>query len=376
MSESFVPPDNVAKAAAKGLEMRAEFGRGGTMVGVARAKQLKNKQEISARTIGRMVSYFARHEVDKKGKGFYAGSEGYPSAGRIAWELWGGDAGKAWAEKSARAIERKEENMTDVKVLTGSPVRRADGAKGRVKAVSLPWVTVEWTTGQYESFKRSDDRLGDLEIKTINEGWVPLNTLVGINEAEEIEENEEGEDINSILSSLRLLGRKLANPAAAMKQEEVYEARRESAAQLLDEKRQNPYNNRNNRGDKPESVPGFRSKAKSKDPKSNNFYGVKGLTQMPQKNKWDCTNSGKYTAVCTNTETGEKKTVNIDPAYKKAYNRTYRQAEKSGKTNSVQGLKNRKHLKKKKNMRDAQTRRERKAARRAGLRPAAIKRKK
>jgi hypothetical protein len=161
-----------------------------------------------------------------------------------------------------------------------------------------------------------------------------------------------------------------------MKQEEVNESRRESAAQLLDEKRQNPYNNRNNRGDKPESVPGFRSKAKSKHPQTNNFYKVPGLTQMPQTNKWDCTNSGAYTAVCTNTETGAKKTVNIDPAYKKAYNRTYRQAEKSGKTNSVAGLDNRKKLKKKKNLRDAETRRVRKSDRRAGKRSAAIKRKK
>jgi hypothetical protein len=44
-----------------------------------------------------MVSYFARHEVDKDAQGFRPGEPGYPSAGRIAWALWGGDAGRSWA---------------------------------------------------------------------------------------------------------------------------------------------------------------------------------------------------------------------------------------------------------------------------------------
>ena len=38
-----------------------------------------------------MASYFARHEVDKQGQGWSPGEDGFPSAGRIAWALWGGD---------------------------------------------------------------------------------------------------------------------------------------------------------------------------------------------------------------------------------------------------------------------------------------------
>jgi hypothetical protein len=44
-----------------------------------------------------MRSFFARHEVDKKGEGFTPDENGYPSAGRIAWALWGGDPGQSWA---------------------------------------------------------------------------------------------------------------------------------------------------------------------------------------------------------------------------------------------------------------------------------------
>ena len=55
-----------------------------------------------------MYSFFARHESDKAGKGFRQGEEGYPSAGRIAWALWGGDAGQSWSKKKRDQIEREE----------------------------------------------------------------------------------------------------------------------------------------------------------------------------------------------------------------------------------------------------------------------------
>jgi hypothetical protein len=78
------PTESMANNAKRGLELRKEFGRGGTAVGVARARDLSNRKELSPETVQRMFSYFSRHEVDKKGKGFNPGTEGYPSAGRIA----------------------------------------------------------------------------------------------------------------------------------------------------------------------------------------------------------------------------------------------------------------------------------------------------
>jgi hypothetical protein len=90
----FTPPEIVAQNAAQGLEWREEFGRGGTEIGVARAQELVARRDLSPETIKRMVSYFARHEVDKRGKNFF--NDDNPSAGRIAWLLWGGDEGRAW----------------------------------------------------------------------------------------------------------------------------------------------------------------------------------------------------------------------------------------------------------------------------------------
>lgn len=102
------PTQEIADEAEQALEWRAEFGRGGTEVGVARARDLKNRVNLSIRTIKRMFSYLSRHEVDKKGKGFYKGDEGYPSAGRIAWGLWGGDSGFAWTKRKIKEIEEEE----------------------------------------------------------------------------------------------------------------------------------------------------------------------------------------------------------------------------------------------------------------------------
>lgn len=104
-AEGHKPTESMAAEARRGLEWRQEFGRGGTEIGVARARDISNRANLSAETVKRMVSYFARHEVDKQAEGFSPGEKGYPSAGRIAWALWGGDPGKAWAEKIAARLE-------------------------------------------------------------------------------------------------------------------------------------------------------------------------------------------------------------------------------------------------------------------------------
>jgi hypothetical protein len=56
-----------------------------------------------------MASYFARHAIDKRAQGFRPGEPGYPSAGRIAWALWGGDAGQTFA----RSIIASSRSLTE-----------------------------------------------------------------------------------------------------------------------------------------------------------------------------------------------------------------------------------------------------------------------
>ncbi len=108
----FKPPEGVANAAKLALEMRREHGRGGTEVGVARASTLSNRKNVSPATAKRMKSYFSRHESDKKGAGWSPGEEGYPSAGRIAWGLWGGDPGFSWSKKLVRQIDSADNKQS------------------------------------------------------------------------------------------------------------------------------------------------------------------------------------------------------------------------------------------------------------------------
>lgn len=106
---SLKPTEAMARNAQRGLDWREEYGRGGTQVGVARARQLVNRQELSADTVRRMRSFFARHEVDADAEGFNQGEDGFPSAGRIAHELWGGNEGASWARAKDAALDKIDE---------------------------------------------------------------------------------------------------------------------------------------------------------------------------------------------------------------------------------------------------------------------------
>ena len=88
----------------KGLAWREEFGRGGTDVGIRRAKQISASEKLSEEDVLDMYAFFSRHEVDKQAEGFSPGEKGYPSNGRIAWSLWGGDTGFEWSKRERDKI--------------------------------------------------------------------------------------------------------------------------------------------------------------------------------------------------------------------------------------------------------------------------------
>ncbi len=109
----FTPPKGAREEAERGLAWRREHGRGGTAVGIARARDIARGAALSPSTVRRMVSFFARHEVDKKGKGWSPGEDGFPSNGRIAWALWGGDPGRAWASKVVKQMDARTRTATE-----------------------------------------------------------------------------------------------------------------------------------------------------------------------------------------------------------------------------------------------------------------------
>lgn len=117
----FKPPQGVADAAEKGLELRQKASpsnRGGLTPGqaskegigsgVQRAVNLKNRDTVSPDVIRQMAAFFARHE---KNKDVPADKKGEPwnAKGYVAWLLWGGDPGRTWAEKVRDQMDAADE---------------------------------------------------------------------------------------------------------------------------------------------------------------------------------------------------------------------------------------------------------------------------
>jgi len=91
-----IVPASVARNAAKGLELRKRYGRGGTAVGMGTARMLARQATVSLAKVRHIARYFPRHAGDRLDQ------RDPPSNGWIAWLLWGGYAGRRWAEGVVR----------------------------------------------------------------------------------------------------------------------------------------------------------------------------------------------------------------------------------------------------------------------------------
>ena len=107
--ETYKPPKGVREAAQRAIEWidAGLAGDGFTSVGRTRAGQLARGENISIDTLKRMKSFFSRHKVDGQALGFNRGEKGFPSAGRVSWDAWGGDAGFAWSEAMVERYENQ-----------------------------------------------------------------------------------------------------------------------------------------------------------------------------------------------------------------------------------------------------------------------------
>jgi HK97 family phage portal protein len=121
----FRPTEAMRTAAQRALDWKAEGFDGGTRIGLARANQIVNGEKLSEDTILRMYSFFSRHEVDKQAEGFNAGEEGFPSPGRVAWDLWGGDAGFRWSTSKRDAMQPDGKSLDGDHVCTPGVVYKS-----------------------------------------------------------------------------------------------------------------------------------------------------------------------------------------------------------------------------------------------------------
>ena len=119
------PTQGMIDEAKKGLEWRKEFGRGGTNVGVTTARMIINNS-LTPDRVTRMFAFHSRHQVDKKAEGYEVGEKGYPSNGRIAIALWGGDFGFAFSERKRKEIVKEEEKRVSAKIKKSLEKKRDD----------------------------------------------------------------------------------------------------------------------------------------------------------------------------------------------------------------------------------------------------------
>lgn len=108
---SYKPNQSMKTAANRALEWRKKYGRGGTAVGVARARDIKNGAELSESTVKRMHSFFSRHGNNKAKHYSKKMPDGGPTAWRVAWDLWGGNAGASWAKGIVNRLDERQEDI-------------------------------------------------------------------------------------------------------------------------------------------------------------------------------------------------------------------------------------------------------------------------
>lgn len=123
-ADDFVAPDKVAQTAKQGLMERDQWQRGGLSVaeaqrqkissGVTTAKKLSEKKPLSVDEIKQIKAFLDRHErnyqPDKKM------NDGGPTAGTIAYRLWGGPAAREWVASLLEEIVKTQPTLGDVHI--------------------------------------------------------------------------------------------------------------------------------------------------------------------------------------------------------------------------------------------------------------------
>ena len=107
-------PDAVKNNAKRGIELNEKNGnKCATPVGKVRAQQLAQGKALSVETITRMYSYLSRAET-------YYDESNTEACGTISFLLWGGLAGKRWAESKLKELGK-------IELAVGVPHYTADG---------------------------------------------------------------------------------------------------------------------------------------------------------------------------------------------------------------------------------------------------------
>lgn len=96
------PLKGVQQACQNGLDLKDEHGGKGLVENtIHAAQQMAKGKAIDEAHVKKMHGWFARHETDKR-----EGWNNPPTPGFVAWQLWGGDAGKRWVDRLYERMQK------------------------------------------------------------------------------------------------------------------------------------------------------------------------------------------------------------------------------------------------------------------------------
>lgn len=155
----FKIPTSVKNNAKRGLELRKEYGRGSTSVGLATARYLIKNETATPEKVRRIAKYFPRHAGDNL--------DDKTSNGWISWLIWGGNSGRSWATnliKKMDDIDQKDMSYFSEKSETITfPYKKETEMNPALKGIKPP-ISLE----QANAIAKQADAIGNDEDKN---GW-------------------------------------------------------------------------------------------------------------------------------------------------------------------------------------------------------------
>jgi hypothetical protein len=162
--EAYKPPQAAVNNAKRGLKLREKWGRGGLSPaeakkqgidsGVTRAKKIASGS-VSRHDVRRM-SAFNRHRKNynpSKKK-----PDGGPTAGTIAWLLWGGTSGVDWAKKLSATMNAESWSAEEIK--TNLPQHKVKTIQAGVEIITedlrkpqIDMFNVNFLKGQLKAYQ-------------------------------------------------------------------------------------------------------------------------------------------------------------------------------------------------------------------------------
>jgi HK97 family phage prohead protease len=175
------PNAGTAAEAEKGLRWYEEgLGGEGLVEGTIRdARKMAAREPLSEDKVRRMPAWFARHEPDLQSPANSdPENDDYPGPGRVAWALWGGDAGRTWAERKVSQMESDAERQLERehKELLDQIASHLDAARLALAAMADEYAEEEEEeVGEVEE----EGRAQTLEVEKRDGSTVQLRSATG-----------------------------------------------------------------------------------------------------------------------------------------------------------------------------------------------------